>query len=307
MNLSYDDIHLKFNDKSIMMYYQSLILSVALIFFSMGSIHAQGFVRSTTKTGIEVSWFERCLPYSFDPAGSQNLSMLQIQKTADLSFGEWAFQECTNLAFSNQGIGTSSFGFELGAHNENLIIFRSTPNTWVHDPNILGLTTLTMCQNESPACPAGTILDGDIELNEAHFNFTASDQAVSFDLENTLTHEIGHLIGFDHSLDENSTMYASAPEGEIEKRDLNTVDIDGLCLVYPSDGTGTVCEGTVEIGLPYPDGIRETDVDMGVMNVVDTSFSESGGCQQGVNEFSMILLMICMGLFVFIVKRSPNL
>jgi hypothetical protein len=280
-----------------------LWVSVIFYHFLPQLLFAQGYVRSTTNAGIPVAWFESCLPFSFDSVGSQNLNMDQIQSTTQISFNTWQNERCTSIAFSNQGIAQGAFGFELGVDNENLMIFRSTRDEWVHDPQILALTTLTLCQNDSEQCPAGTILDADIELNEAHFFFTSSEQNPQFDLENTLTHEIGHLIGFDHTPELESTMYASAPFAETKKRSLEQVDVDGLCSVYPLVGNKAVCSGKVVIGLPYPfmeeDGtmMGESFADMSMepsLKPVKSGCDVSANQQRQVNHFTWLILSLLL-------------
>lgn len=281
------------------------LLWASVIFYHLipQLLFSQGYVRSTTNAGIPVAWFESCLPFSFDSVGAQNLSMDQIQSTTQISFDTWQNERCTSIAFSNQGVAKGAFGFELGVDNENLIIFRSTRDEWVHDPQILALTTLTLCQNDSEQCPAGTILDADIELNEAHFFFTSSEQNPQFDLENTLTHEIGHFIGFDHTPEEESTMFASAPFAEIKKRSLEQVDVDGLCTVYPLVGNKGLCSGKVVIGLPYP--LMEEDGTMMGEAFADMSMEPSlkpvkSGCdmresqQRQLNGLEWLILSLLM-------------
>jgi MYXO-CTERM domain-containing protein len=90
-------------------------------------------------------------------------------------------------------------------------------------------------------CNSGQIFDADVLLNGANFHFTLDPSTTgntAADVQNTVTHEAGHFIGFDHNPDPESTMYADAPLGETKKRDLTADDIQGMCNVYPGDGKG---------------------------------------------------------------------
>jgi predicted Zn-dependent protease len=51
------------------------------------------------------------------------------------------------------------------------------------------------------------------------------------DLESVAVHEIGHLLGLDHSMDQNSIMFAEIPPGTI-KRELGQDDIAGIRALY---------------------------------------------------------------------------
>ncbi|MEM7675845.1 MAG: matrixin family metalloprotease, partial [Myxococcota bacterium] len=103
----------------------------------------------------------------------------------------------------------------------------------------------------------GEIFDADIILNLAEFDFgrvtnTAACEsganATIFDLENTLVHEIGHFIGFDHVPDSDATMFASAQACETLKRDLAADDLDGLCTVYPAGAPPQTCSPAADYG-----------------------------------------------------------
>ncbi len=128
------------------------------------------------------------------------------------------------------------------------------------DPKIIALTTV------SYSTRTGEILDADMELNAtnaatgtpvsslpAGYYFTCGPTAslcgtvgqsgcIYIDVQNTVTHEAGHFIGFAHNPDANSTMYATAGIGDTSKRTLSqTIDVPGVCDVYPTGGPTLTC------------------------------------------------------------------
>ena len=62
------------------------------------------------------------------------------------------------------------------------------------------------------------------------------------DLENTVTHEVGHFLGLAHSGVATSTMFATTAPRETSKRDLAADDAAGVCAIYP-EPSGCGCGG----------------------------------------------------------------
>ena len=122
----------------------------------------------------------------------------------------------------------------------------------------------------------GEIRDVDIEVNAHNFEWadlvTHTDLAtdnIHQDLQNALTHEVGQLIGLDHTCyipsndvprptDSNgdplvycsdataevraTTMFPSAEPGDVEKRTLAPDDLKALCETYPVGSDPMKCE-----------------------------------------------------------------
>jgi hypothetical protein len=199
-----------------------------------------GYVRSLTSSGVPTKWHSSCVPIYLNPAGREALAVVDIERVMQRSIQAWGEPSCALLSVVYEGESAQNeLGYlpSLGTENKNIISFISPSqgDRWLYDRGALALTTVTFCQNDSPECPAGTIVDADIEVNMDNYSFSTGSAEGIIDLENTLTHELGHLIGFDHSPYYESTMFAVSPPGDLSKRDLAPVDIEGLCEVYPAD------------------------------------------------------------------------
>lgn len=102
---------------------------------------------------------------------------------------------------------------------------------------IVALTPITFFTN-------GQIIDADILFNGKNFRFTTSGQIARFDVQDVAAHELGHLIGLDHSGCAGATMYPYVDSTVILHRSLSIDDIRGARDMYPGSSYGQIM-GTV--------------------------------------------------------------
>lgn len=96
---------------------------------------------------------------------------------------------------------------------------------WPWDPNEIALTFSHV--------RSGTreVREVDIAINATHHKF--GKQPGAFDLQNVITHELGHALGLRHLHDEpEATMYPTITHGEQKKRDLDLSDEVALLSLY---------------------------------------------------------------------------
>ncbi|MBX7055798.1 MAG: matrixin family metalloprotease [Pyrinomonadaceae bacterium] len=111
----------------------------------------------------------------------------------------------------------------------------------------------------------GSITEADIVLNPTQ-QFSTDGAYGAFDLESTITHEVGHLLGLRHSNVVGSVMYpTTARNGSLGipgvlAREIAEVDMAGLRELYSQSG-GDACCGVVSGKLTSnPRGVRATDI-----------------------------------------------
>ncbi|MGH9355010.1 MAG: matrixin family metalloprotease, partial [Terriglobia bacterium] len=85
-------------------------------------------------------------------------------------------------------------------------------------------------------CPLHScVVDADIEFNPGDtFSTAPAPPANDFDLQAIATHEIGHMIGLDHSGLANAVMFAFGDTGSVASRTLSVDDVLAAGSDYPS-------------------------------------------------------------------------
>lgn len=248
-----------------------------------------GYVRTgPTDAGNYLFWESGCVFITPDAAGTKHIA------------GEAEFAAITqSIAEWNNGIKGCSYmqlmeeprkDVETGRDMDNIIKFRDS--SWCrpasgddparcHPQSAAGITTATYV-DDSSSDRDGAIVDADIELNAVDFSIalggvTLGTESCLSELKNTLTHEIGHLLGLEHTclaqgdppridakgnavpscnqaMQQNinvvleATMFNYQNCGERAKESLEADDIAAVCGIYQSvDDPGT-CEPVGESG-----------------------------------------------------------
>ncbi len=123
-------------------------------------------------------------------------------------------------------------GYTPGGKNENSIRFESEGC-----PEVKGALAVTVRTYNTKT---GVLLDADIVINGQHRFRKLKGEApkkknapVAYDLQNTMTHEMGHFLGLGEDYDhEHATMYAYTKPGEVKKRVPGPEDLEQLFTLY---------------------------------------------------------------------------
>jgi len=108
--------------------------------------------------------------------------------------------------------------------DSNLVYWE--PN-WEWDDSLLAITSTW-------ATDDGEIVGFETRINGEYENWGLDDSS-KMDVQNTMTHEIGHALGLDHNAElYEATMFPTASVGELSKRELDTDDGDAIRYLYGS-------------------------------------------------------------------------
>ncbi|HEX8439873.1 myxosortase-dependent metalloprotease, MXAN_2677/MXAN_2678 family [Archangium sp.] len=251
---------------------------VAALVLGQGDAYVRSRVRANDANAHCLFWTVPTLKWHFSSAGNPKSSDAQKQNefaAIRASFQGWqeVFSSCGNLRFEEGPlVDDRKVGYEVKGDNRNLVLFRSrrcedvAPSNhgcweeetcgnafdcWDGDASTIALTLTTYDEK------SGIIYDSDIQFNAAGYVFTTVDRppypvcsqpvtvnstnCVATDVQNTMTHEIGHLIGLDHIRVDGSTMFPQAPPGEVSKRSIDEGSHKFVCVTYPKGQPSQSC------------------------------------------------------------------
>ncbi|MFW6058128.1 MAG: matrixin family metalloprotease [Persicimonas sp.] len=288
------------------------IALAGLVVFGLGTGEAFGYEQTMTcdesgpyacdpgQTPMAVHWNTRCVDYEMSQKGSQNIideskGSVELEDLRDevrRSFAAWTAVDCSDMTLVDGGLSDvqkSSTESVENSDDTNLVIWRDDSWSDVASANAFALTSVTF----NPE--SGVIVDADIEFNTEMYDYSITDEPPSnhVDLRNTMTHEAGHFIGLDHTDVTEATMFATAPLGETDKRNLHHDDIEGICRTYPSTNASHAdCDGFY--GFPE-DGQDDYDSERGC--------ASGGG---GLPGSASLILVTLMGSILASRKRRRS-
>lgn len=238
------------------------------------------FVRTgPTKAGHYLFWESGCIFVTVDSAGTSEVPFATVSQVVDASIATWndSTASCSYMKVKRN----PDKAMEVGKDYVNVIKFRDT--SWCrpavgNDPmrcyasSAAGITTAVFVDDPS-SDRDGAIVDADIEINGKDFAIsvdgqTTGKQPCHSELQNTLTHELGHLHGLEHPclaagdpprVDDQghavpqcsqttdpkiteATMYNFQDCGETKKETLSPDDTSAICTIYPIDQDPKSCE-----------------------------------------------------------------
>lgn len=231
-----------------------------------------GYVRTgPTEAGKYLYWESGCVFITADDAGTADVAGDIEFGTIESAINTWnnGTASCSYMQLQYNGRDVK----EVGRDNENVIKFRDV--SWCrpatkddparcHPESAAGITTATYV-DDAESSRDGAIVDADIELNAVNFSVSVDGQTLGTqsclsDLGNTLTHELGHLLGLEHTclapgdptdrVDDKgapvpscnaatptiqeTTMFNYQMCGETKKATIEADDIAAVCGIYPS-------------------------------------------------------------------------
>jgi hypothetical protein len=190
------------------------------LLLALYSAPALGWTILQNQDGSELRWTRMPIAYSLNPSNGQGMPTSDVTAAVGAALGAWATVDAANIDFSDQGL-TAVAAIEYD--QINTVYFESD---WTLDPELMAITANWSYSD-------GTIVGFDVRINDRDHQWSTDGRLDAADLQNMLTHEFGHSLGLDHTaVDDSATMFASAIDGEVTKREPKDDDRSAARYLY---------------------------------------------------------------------------
>lgn len=167
--------------------------------------------------------------FRLNPSGNEDLPAALVTGAVNAGMNEWETPGDATFGIFGDVIQDPTATYNDGAYRGyNTISFGS-----YGDPGVIAITTVWGYFSGSPS--RREIIEAHILMNDDFIWGDASVDPVLMDVQNILTHELGHCAGMGDlykSPAREETMYGYSTEGELKKRDLYKGDIAGIINLY---------------------------------------------------------------------------
>jgi uncharacterized protein (TIGR03382 family) len=197
---------------------------------------ATGYTLKSTDEGELLRW--QTFPVSYTWNGGGPLAVDDPEQELASAFARWEEVPGTGLSFLSIDGHVPS---PVESPEDALDLVWPTRD-WPFDPDLLAMTS-SWSRDDS-----GELVAYDVRVN-ANQPWATDGRPDAYDFRAAMTHEVGHVLGLDHSELETATMFATTARGEPRRADLDPDDEAGVRFLYrasraDSAGLGLSCSTT---------------------------------------------------------------
>lgn len=171
--------------------------------------------------------------YSLNPAGSDNLPFAEVERALAASFQTWEDVPTSAVAFAR---GANSSSTQTTGDNVLQVFWLENTTNTGDGLNVAGVLALSRLTTISSGPRTGEVIDAALVFNGNQFTWATDGRGDAADVQETATHEIGHLIGLAHSPIGGTAMFPRTGVGRTQGRTLTFDDQIAASVAYPAPG-----------------------------------------------------------------------
>jgi hypothetical protein len=255
---------------------------------------------------VSLVWQRRCLGY-FLYEGDTLAESETYRRLIAQTFSTWTTPACTDLTIGLAG--TVPLGFiEDGVPRSSIHAVDSDtdPALDLIPEGAVAITLTEFLPRTGEIIEADTLLDAVhfalVDLRDINQCTLPPENQRPFDLRNIITHEAGHFLGFGHVSERTATMYFQSDPCEIQKRTLDPIDEQGVCVVYPAGQPSRTCNPPVG---GYPEA-PQSPLAPGCPEPLPPSDSEPSGCSSTSGHANPSLWGCLIATWIYIKSRRRH-
>jgi hypothetical protein len=221
---------------------------IFLVALSLLASRASAYTFIATSDGLVPLWPSMPVTFWINQSGSPQIANGSEFQAIQAAFQTWQNVATANVSFQYKGTTPVS---TVGQDGMSVV-------TFVDNSVPIGLETVAATFSFFAADATGSlsIQEADIALSTS-VGFSTSGDPSKYDLQSVVTHEVGHLLGLNHSTLVSSVMAPYPAAGQLDQRTLSSDDMIGVATLYPKTSalntlsfiTGTVTSsGTAVFG-----------------------------------------------------------
>jgi MYXO-CTERM domain-containing protein len=180
------------------------VASTAVIAFGL-TTPAAAYVPTRTSSGTALQWRRSCPMFVFEADENPAFDHDRLRRTFENAAAAWRvdFESCTHIPVEVERSTTANR--QVAFDGTQAILWRE-PGYCDEDPdselclspNAAAVTSVFFY--DKPGEPEdGEILEVDMELNAMNYAFSDDGAPDRIDMPSVITHELGHVFGFDHT------------------------------------------------------------------------------------------------------------
>lgn len=180
-------------------------------------------------TDEPLRWSTEAIELVIQSDGSDDIDDGSDLDAVRRALAQWNTLSCIDIELVDGGVSTSRADARDGVNRITWI-----ENDWRSEFGFaIAVAARYTDSAETGWVEADVLLNGTVEADGSPRRWATDGRRDAHDIQSAVAHELGHVLGLDHSADPSATMYSSSIEGQITGRTLADDDVLGGCFLYP--------------------------------------------------------------------------